>query len=105
MLSLINSESLRSQGQIINLESRHSSREKLTPMKIKLNKRLSHLSSKLTSSSKEYQNKIALLKAKIKSMPYQLKVLRQSVKRKEDIIKALRAEVRLKTKVTNILLQ
>nr|XP_047144092.1 uncharacterized protein LOC124817731 [Hydra vulgaris] len=94
ILSPIISEPLASTSKTLNLESKPTSREKLTTEKKIFKKRLSDLSSMLASSSRNYRNKIVLVKAKLKSMPYKLKVFRQSVKRKEEIIKALRAEVR-----------
>nr|XP_047126045.1 uncharacterized protein LOC124807754 [Hydra vulgaris]XP_047126048.1 uncharacterized protein LOC124807754 [Hydra vulgaris]XP_047126050.1 uncharacterized protein LOC124807754 [Hydra vulgaris] len=92
--SLIRNEPSCSAGHEANLTTRQTSIEKLSPRKKKLTNRLSHLSSRLAISSIENRKKIASMKAKLSSLPYKLKVLRQSVKRKEDIIKALRAQVR-----------
>nr|XP_047133635.1 uncharacterized protein LOC124811655 [Hydra vulgaris] len=94
ILPLVNDEPILPVKSIKNETGKHASREELTPKKAKLITRLSFLSSQLASSTRDHRQKIAKLKSKYNSMPYKLKVFRQNIKRKEDIIKALRAEVR-----------
>ena len=59
-----------------------------------LKSRLCNLANQLATSSKKYRKSIAIVKSKLNIMPYKLKVLRQSVKRKEEIIKGLRTELK-----------
>ncbi|XP_065648591.1 uncharacterized protein LOC136077987 [Hydra vulgaris] len=100
VLSLLPSGPSTSAGYSQQDVTKHILREKLSPIKQKLKCRLSYLSSRLANSYKERRRKIALLKAELKSLPNQLRVLKQNVKQKEKIIKALRAEIRNLKKLT-----
>ncbi|XP_047126932.1 uncharacterized protein LOC124808016 [Hydra vulgaris] len=93
-ISPVSSAKLTPTNNSKNKQNLYNLREKMTPTNKKLQSRLFYLSSQLANSSKEQRYQIALLKSKLNNMPYKIKVLRQSVKRKEEIIKALRAEVR-----------
>ncbi|XP_047138521.2 uncharacterized protein LOC124814655 [Hydra vulgaris] len=75
-------------------------RQEIPPRENLLKIQLSNLANQLATSSKKYRTNIAIVKSKLNSMPYKLKLSRQSVKRKEDVIKDLRRELReLKTKM------
>jgi hypothetical protein len=89
-LPLVNRLPFTSKNSIENAARRHTSREELTPWKEKLSNRLSYLSNQLANSKNNHRKSISKVKSTYYSNSYKLKVFRQNIKRKEDIIKVLR---------------